>query len=80
MSDKDLKEMHFKNQEQCQEGMTNMMWWILVFMVPTIVIVQLHFCLVLYTHWLNTHRSKENGGLATNEEGAPFADQMDVHD
>ena len=57
-----------------------MLWWVLVFMVPTIVIIQLHFCLVLYTHWLNTNRSKENGGLASNEEGAPFSDQMDVHD
>ena len=80
MSDKELKEMHYKNQDQCQEGMTNMLWWVLVFMVPTIVIVQVHFCLVLYTHWLNTNRSKEQGGLASNEEGAPFADQMDVHD
>ena len=73
MNSAEMKEMHYKSQTECKADMSNMIWWTLVFLMPTIVMIEIHFCLVIYTHWKNSHLSKNQGGLASDQETNAFA-------
>ena len=50
---------------------------VLLFITPAIVILNIHFAFVLYTHWKNSSLPKEQGGCNSNDGPAPdeFVDE-----
>ena len=73
MTAEQLKAMHYKNVEECQTEMAGQIWLLLVFAIPIIIFIEVHFCLVVWTHYKNSNLAMSEGGTKPEGEGRPFA-------
>jgi len=53
----------YESQEQCEGEITKTMVYDFLFFLLVQFVIQLHFCLVLWTHYKNSGLTKDKGGL-----------------
>ena len=77
MSAKEMHEMGYANTAECAANMSNMIFWVFAMVIALAILIYLHFCQVVYTHWKNSNLARSKGGLVADDDVAGLAQRAD---
>ena len=79
MKEKELEAHGYDSVEDCEHQMYDLIWWVMMIIVPLWIILQLYFIIVVFTHWKNWKKKQSEGGCIPddNNERKPWSKHMD---
>ena len=68
------KDLHVSTKDECHLQMKSIIYTFLTFALVLLTLVEIHYCLVIYTHWKNYAKDKE----VAAKEVRPFSDEQSI--